>query len=303
MNMIETENLTKTFGSLKAVDQLNLNVSKGEIYGLVGPDGAGKTTTMRLLTTIMNPTSGHAQVNGKDIVTQAEAIKEEIGYMSQRFGLYQDLTVVENLTFYADLYGLKKAEREEKIRFLLAFSGLTPFQDRLAGKLSGGMKQKLGLSCALIHTPKILFLDEPTNGVDPISRKEFWDILNQLLQDGVTILVSTAYMDEAERCHQVGFLHEGRLLIHGTPKEIKDSLKEKVYQLIVEHPRAAAHLLQQKLGEDQVTLFGNRIHVLIRDPDFNFETIRRWLPAIQHMDEIRPSLEDVFIALLSRGST
>lgn len=302
MNIIQTENLTKAFGSIKAVNQLNLNVQKGEIYGLVGPDGAGKTTTMRLLTTIMEPTSGHAQVNGKDIVKQAEEIKEEIGYMSQRFGLYQDLTVTENLLFYADIYGLSKKEREEKMEALLAFSNLTPFRDRLAGQLSGGMKQKLGLSCALIHTPQILFLDEPTNGVDPISRHEFWRILHQLLQEGVTIFISTAYMDEAERCHHVGFLHEGSLLIHGTPDEIKNSLTDKVYQLLVEHPRTVAHLLQQRLGEDQVTLFGTRIHLLIRDHRVTLETIRGWLPDTKILDiqEIRPSLEDVFIALLSK---
>ena len=181
MDAIRMERLTKSFTGLRAVDGLTLNIAEGEIFGLVGPDGAGKTTTMRLLTAIMEPTSGDAWVAGHHIVKEAEALKEDIGYMSQRFGLYPDLTVMENIEFYADIYGVPREGRQERIDRLLAFSNLTPFKKRLAGNLSGGMKQKLGLACALIHTPKVLFLDEPTNGVDPASRRDFWRILYQLL--------------------------------------------------------------------------------------------------------------------------
>ncbi|MCI0625985.1 MAG: ABC transporter ATP-binding protein, partial [Acidobacteria bacterium] len=195
MHAIRAEALTKSFGAITAVEGLTLAVEEGEIFGLVGPDGAGKTTTMRLLTAIMDPTSGDAWVAGRHIVREAEAIKDDIGYMSQRFGLYPDLSVMENIDFYADIYGVPRKGRQEKIDRLLAFSNLTPFKKRLAGNLSGGMKQKLGLACALIHTPKVLFLDEPTNGVDPVSRRDFWRILYQLLKEKVTIFVSTAYLD------------------------------------------------------------------------------------------------------------
>ncbi len=222
--MIKTKDLTRKFGDVTAVNGLTLEVERGEIFGLVGPDGAGKTTTMRLLTGILEPTSGEAQVGGYDVVKESEKIKENIAYMSQRFGLYGDLTVMENINFYADIYCVPKKERPQRIKRLLDFSNLTPFKDRLARNLSGGMKQKLGLACALIHTPKILFLDEPTNGVDPVSRRDFWQILYQLLKEKVTIFYSTAYLDEAERCKRIGLIHKGRLLRCDTPSNIK---KEK----------------------------------------------------------------------------
>lgn len=221
MVTIKVENLTRKFNSLTALDHLNLEVKEGEIFGLVGPDGAGKTTTMRLLTGILNPTEGQAWVYNKDTVKEAEALKENIAYMSQRFGLYEELSVLENLNFYADLYGVKKERREADIERLLGFSGLLPFKERFAGKLSGGMKQKLGLACALIHTPKVLFLDEPTNGVDPVSRRDFWNILYDLLKEKVTIFCSTAYLDEAERCGRVGLIHKGKLLRCDPPDKIK----------------------------------------------------------------------------------
>lgn len=218
---ITTKNLTKKFGDITAVDNLSINVTEGECFGLVGPDGAGKTTIMRLLTSIMEPCSGDAWVDGSHVVRDGEAIKEKIGYMSQRFGLYPDLTVMENLDFYADIYGVPGKGRNRKIDDLLSFSNLTPFKKRLAGKLSGGMKQKLGLACALIHTPRILFLDEPTNGVDPVSRRDFWKILYQLLKQKVTIFVSTSYLDEAERCGRLALIHKGRLIAEGSPSMIK----------------------------------------------------------------------------------
>lgn len=217
MDAIRLQNLTRSFGNVTAVDRLTFSVGEGELFGLVGPDGAGKTTTMRLLTAILDPTGGDAWVAGYHSVREAAAIKESIGYMSQRFGLYSDLTVLQNMNFYADIYGVARRGRADQIDRLLAFSNLVPFKQRLAGNLSGGMKQKLGLACALIHTPQVLFLDEPTNGVDPVSRRDFWRILYQLIRDGVTIFLSTAYLDEAERCSRLALIHRGRLLAMGTP--------------------------------------------------------------------------------------
>jgi len=227
MAVIKTTNLTRKFGDLTAVNDLNIEIPEGEIFGLVGPDGAGKTTTMRLLTGILDPTSGEGWVYGKHIVKEAETLKDNIAYMSQRFGLYEDLTVMENINFYADIYCVPEAERAAKIENLLGFSNLTPFKERLAGRLSGGMKQKLGLACSLIHTPKVLFLDEPTNGVDPVSRRDFWRILHSLLKEKVTIFYSTSYLDEAERCKRVGLIHKGKLLRCETPEEIKKEMGVK----------------------------------------------------------------------------
>lgn len=221
MITIKASALTRKFGDNTAVNDLNLEIEEGEIFGLVGPDGAGKTTTMRLLTGILDPSSGEGWVFNKHIVRESEALKENIAYMSQRFGLYEELTVMENINFYADVFCIPKKQREAVIEKLLGFSGLAPFKQRLAGKLSGGMKQKLGLSCALIHTPKVLFLDEPTNGVDPVSRRDFWKILYDLLKEKVTILYSTSYLDEAERCRRVGLINKGRLLKCDTPENIK----------------------------------------------------------------------------------
>jgi len=240
MVTIKTENLTRKFAGLTALDQLNIQVEEGEIFGLVGPDGAGKTTTMRLLTGILDPTAGQAWVYNKHTVKETEELKEHIAYMSQRFGLYEELSVMENINFYADVYGVAKEKREPTIERLLGFSGLLPFKERLAGKLSGGMKQKLGLACALIHTPKVLFLDEPTNGVDPVSRRDFWKILYDLLKEKVTIFCSTCYLDEAERCGRVGLMHKGKLLRCDTPGNIKKecgvrTLEEACIRIINEY--------------------------------------------------------------------
>jgi len=240
MATIKTVGLTRKFNSLTAVDNLNLEIEEGEIFGLVGPDGAGKTTIMRLLTGILNPTEGEAWVFGRHVVKESEALKDNIAYMSQRFGLYEDLTVSENINFYADIYGVPNKGRDERIKRLMDFSGLEPFKKRLARNLSGGMKQKLGLSCALIHTPKVLFLDEPTNGVDALSRRDFWQILYQLLKEKVTILFSTSYLDEAERCTRVGLMHKGRLMKCDVPSRIKEernavSLEEAFVSIINEY--------------------------------------------------------------------
>lgn len=218
--MIKLTNLSKNFGDLTAVDSLNLTIHKGELFGLVGSDGAGKTTTIRILTGVLDRSGGQAEVLGHDC-GQLDPVQGKIGYMSQRFGLYPDLTVAENIRFHADIFGVSRQELIERSARLLEMSGLTPFTKRRANALSGGMKQKLGLCCALIHTPQVLFLDEPTNGVDPVSRRDFWRILDALLKDGVTIFVATAYLDEAMRCHRVGLLHQGRLLACDTPQNLK----------------------------------------------------------------------------------
>jgi ABC-2 type transport system ATP-binding protein len=305
MDAIRAEALTKSFGDLTAVNSLTLRVAEGEIFGLVGPDGAGKTTTMRLLTAIMDPTSGDAWVAGHHIVHEAEAIKAEIGYMSQRFGLYPDLTVLENIDFYADIYGVPRQGRGEKIDRLLAFSNLTPFKRRLAGNLSGGMKQKLGLACALIHTPKVLFLDEPTNGVDPVSRRDFWRILYQLLRDKVTIFVSTAYLDEAERCNHVGLMHRGQLLASGTPEEVKQLMRGTILEIRVSAPQQATALLRAQLKADAVGLFGDRVHLMTQEADRAAAQVQTILGgaglALHGIRSIAPTLEDVFVSVLAEG--
>jgi ABC-2 type transport system ATP-binding protein len=303
MSAIHTDRLTKRFGDFAAVDELSLDVAEGEIFGLVGPDGAGKTTTMRLLTSIMDPTSGEAWVAGHHIVHEAERIKESIGYMSQRFGLYSDLTVMENIDFYADIYNESRKGRKERVERLLAFSNLAPFKRRLAGNLSGGMKQKLGLACALVHTPKILFLDEPTNGVDPVSRRDFWRILYQLLEQKVTIFVSTAYLDEAERCHRVGLIHRGRLLACGTPGEVKKLMRGSILEIRTDQSRQASTLLKQCLTSASVGLFGDRLHVVSLDPEQTAAEAKEALSQagidIVGIRTIEPSLEDVFISVLA----
>jgi ABC-2 type transport system ATP-binding protein len=219
--IIETRGLTRRFGALTAVDHLDLSVGRGEIFGLVGPDGAGKTTTLRMLCGLMDPTEGSARVAGHDVVKESQAVKDQIGYMAQRFGLYADLTVEENMVFYADLFNITGRDRRELSQQLLRMTRMEPFRGRQAGKLSGGMKQKLALMCTLLHRPQILFLDEPTNGVDPVSRRDFWAILYQLLKDGITIFMTTAYLDEAERANRVGLMHRGKLIHCAGPDELK----------------------------------------------------------------------------------
>src|SRR5690242_8720750 len=219
--IIETHDLTRRFGALTAVDHLNLSIAEGEIFGLVGPDGAGKTTTLRMLCGLMDPTEGTATVAGHDVTRDPQAVKDQIGYMAQRFGLYGDLTVQENMDFYADLFGITGTFRTELSAQLLRMTRMEPFRGRQANRLSGGMKQKLALMCTLLHRPRILFLDEPTNGVDPVSRRDFWAILYQLLKDGITVLMTTSYLDEAERCNRVGLMHKGKLIRCEAPDELK----------------------------------------------------------------------------------
>ncbi len=301
MDAIRTDNLTKRFGGLTAVDRLTLAVGEGELFGLVGSDGAGKTTTLRMLAGIMVPSDGDVRVLERPIA-EVEKIRGDIGYMSQRFGLYPDLTVLENIHFYADIFGLARRERDARLEHLLAFSNLAPFTNRRAGNLSGGMKQKLGLACALIHTPRLLLLDEPTNGVDPVSRRDFWRILYQLLREGVTIVVATAYLDEAERCNRVGLIHQGRLLACAPPRDLKRLMEGTILEVATPQARKAGQLLRERLAGTTVGLFGDRLHVVTRTPEATAAAIgllfsqERLTSAT--IRTIEPSLEDVFVSIL-----
>jgi ABC-2 type transport system ATP-binding protein len=311
--IIVAENLSRVFGGNKsargrsagglsapvtAVDHLNLQIAEGEIFALVGPDGAGKTTTMRMFCGLMDPTEGRAVVAGHDVSKDVEAVKDQIGYMAQRFGLYSDLTVAENMAFYADLFGIVGTQRRELSARLLRMTRMEPFQERPAGKLSGGMKQKLALMCTLLHKPRVLFLDEPTNGVDPVSRRDFWAILYQLVRDGLTVMVTTAYLDEAERANRVGFMNQGRLIQVDTPAGLKRSLPEACYRVTSINHRATRDALQRQPGVLTVQPMGTELHLFLNPA----VTSPAQLQAVTAFDyqQIQPSLEDVFIALVRK---
>jgi ABC-2 type transport system ATP-binding protein len=299
---VTAQELSKSFKDVVAVDAVSFEVLPGEIFGLVGPDGAGKTTTLRLLASILDPSSGSGSIGGFDLHSQAPQVKEQLAYMSQKFGLYPDLTVMENITFYADLYGVSGAKRRKRVEELLDFSNMRPFTKRRAENLSGGMKQKLQLICALIHTPKVLLLDEPTNGVDPVSRRDFWKILYKLLQEGVSILVATAYLDEAERCDRVGLINHGKLIAVGTPAELKRLLKERILSLKSPEARKIHQLLVEKLPDIGVNVFGDTLHINCTEPKETEQLITKLLGQENmrwhRFQEINPSLEDVFVNLL-----
>ena len=295
--IIEIRGLTRRFGGITAVDRLNLSVAAGEIFGLVGPDGAGKTTTLRILCGLMNPTEGSARVAGHDVEKDPRAVKDQIGYMAQRFGLYGDLTVEENMFFYADLFGIVGADRRALTAQLLRMTRMEPFRGRQAGRLSGGMKQKLALMCTLLHHPEVLFLDEPTNGVDPVSRRDFWAILYQLVKDGLTVFVTTAYLDEAERANRVGLIDRGRLIRCDAPAALRTSLEESCWEVRVRDRRAAREALAAMPGVVSAEPAGETLHVFLAPgmtldnaPGLGDAAVRR----------IEPSLEDVFIALIRK---
>lgn len=304
---IRTQGLTKRFGALTAVANLNLEVLLGEAFALVGPDGAGKTTSMRLLCGIMKPDSGQAAVLGHDTVRSARALKEHIGYMPQRFGLYDDLTVAENITFYADLYQVPGGEFQKRFPELLSFANLEPFQNRLAGHLSGGMRQKLGLMCALIHKPRLLFLDEPTYGVDPVSRREFWDILYGLLGEGLTIFLSTAYMDEAERAHRVGLLHQGHLLLTDTPQAIKERFQGDLLEVRADNLKTIRKVLHDQVVQRdamvlQVLTTGDRLLITVPNGRLALKPLQEALDQAGLKDitisAVEPALEDLFVQIV-----
>ncbi|MDP1901032.1 MAG: ABC transporter ATP-binding protein [Rubrivivax sp.] len=303
---IRVQGLTRRFGTTSAVDGLSFDVASGELFGLVGPDGAGKTTTLRMLAGVLKPSSGDAVMGGVSVVHDPEGVKHEIAYMSQRFGLYADLTVLENLHFYADLYRVPKQERAARLERLFHFSNLAPFKDRLAGKLSGGMKQKLGLSCALIHQPKILLLDEPTFGVDPISRRDLWLIVHDMVAQGVTVVVSTAYMDEAERFDRVALLHQGKLLALDTPVALQQALTGEVLVVQVEPVRAARDLLRTHPRVRRAALFGNKLHVTVAsvatDGPLIDAALREAGLVPGELHGAPPSMEDVFIERMAEAA-
>ncbi len=298
---VRTQGLTRTFGPLVAVDDLAMEVAGGELFGLVGPDGAGKTTTLRMLAGVLPPSSGRAWVFGTDMGEDPEAAKARIAYMPQLFGLYHDLTVSENLDFYADLFGVPRQARPGRLRRLYDFSGLGPFSDRRAGALSGGMKQKLGLSCALIHRPSLLLLDEPTFGVDPISRRDLWLIIHEMVDEGVAVVVSTAYMDEAERFDRLAFLQDGRCLAVDTPDTLRSGLVGRLLSVrVAEGSRSARDLLRETPRVVSASVFGDRLHVVVEDAVGGSRTVRAALESrgfsdvsVKAIEE--PSLEDVFM--------
>ena len=304
---ITVSGLSKSFPGVRAVDDLSFDVSPGEIFGLVGPDGAGKTTTLRMLAGVLPPDAGSANIAGWDVVRDPEGAKRHLSYMPQRFGLYEDLTVEENIRFYADLFGVNRQAREERAARLLDASGMSEFRQRLAGKLSGGMKQKLGLTCALIHTPRVILLDEPTTGVDPVSRRDFWRILYSLLAEGVTILTSTAYLDEAERCHRVALLHKGRKLFSNTPSELKGRLPGTVVGVISSEPRLVRDELASAEGVLNSLLVGDGVHLVVdsaprRIPEFRARLSAAGLP-FSDVAPVAPTLEDVFVAAVQSGTS
>jgi ABC-2 type transport system ATP-binding protein len=300
---IEVRDLVKTFGELVAVDNLSFSVRRGEIFGLVGPDGAGKTTTMRMLAGIMAPDSGSVRVAGCDVVRDPEAVKSRISYMPQRFALYEDLTVDENIRFYSDLFGITRRVREERAVSLLDACGMSKFRSRLAGNLSGGMKQKLGLVCALIHRPRVILLDEPTNGVDPVSRREFWAILYSLLGQGVTILNSTSYLDEAERCHRLALLHNGRMLFCDEPDILKARMPGAVLSIVSLEGRRLRDELRRAPGVTGTVLVGDAIHVFVDDGPRRLREIRERLDAsgVEYAEivQVPPTIEDLFVTATS----
>lgn len=301
---VSLRDLTRDFGELRAVDELTFDVAAGELFGIVGPDGAGKTTTLRMLAGVLPPTRGDAILAGASVASDPEVVKPHIAYMSQRFGLYADLTVRENIEFYADLYQVPRQLRPARLERLYAFSALGPFENRLAGQLSGGMKQKLALSCALIHEPEILLLDEPTFGVDPISRRDLWLIVHEMVARGVTVVVSTAYLDEAERCDRVALFHEGRCVALDAPADLQRRLQGQVVAVRTDQPRLARERLRQHSGVRAAVLFGDVLHVTLEDgPEaWPAAVADLRLAGIAILDE-RPSeasLEDVFIDTVQR---
>jgi ABC-2 type transport system ATP-binding protein len=302
---VETQGLSKTFESVEAVRSLDLTVGEGEMFALVGPDGAGKTTTIRMLCGILKPTSGSARVLGYDLGRERDRIQNHIGYFSQRFSLYGDLTIDENIEFFAEIHLVRdfRKRREE----LLEFTRLGPFRDRLADRLSGGMRQKLALACTLIHTPRVIFLDEPTTGVDPVSRRDFWKILSSLLRSGITIVMTTPYMDEAERCTRVGLLNRGTLLAADTPQAVKRLMRGTVVEIVCPEIRKAFGILRRMPEVREVQLFGDRLNAVVDDPGREIPLMEAALGregiSVLQKRALPPSLENVFISVTQSADT
>jgi len=303
--VVDVRSLCKRFEQTGAVDNVSFTVRPGEIFGLVGPDGAGKTTTMRMLASVMRPDSGSILIDGVDVLADPELTKRHVSYMPQRFGLYDDLTVDENIRFYADLFEIPRTVWRERAQRLLEASSMTPFGKRLAGQLSGGMKQKLGLTCALVHAPKVLLLDEPTTGVDPVSRREFWQILYSLRSEGVAMVISTAYLDEAERCDRLALLHEGRVMYCDTPARLKQEMPGAIIRIDCADPRGIQSIVQTLEGVQGALLVGDGVHLHVDDAQRRLPEIARAIAAAglqaDSIERTEPTIEDLFVALLERA--
>ncbi len=304
-NAVEIHDLVKRFGDFVAVDHLNLKVRRGEIFGFLGPNGAGKSTTIRMLCGLLLPTSGSATVGGLDVMTQPETIKEHIGYMSQKFSLYDDLTVEENIDFFSGIYGVARARRAERKAYVLRMAGIEERRSSLTRLLSGGWKQRLALGCAILHEPPILFLDEPTSGVDPIARRTFWDLIYQLSAAGNTIFVSTHYMDEAEYCHRLALMYRGKIIALGTPGELKQSLQgHNLLRLEVSNLLSSMPVVEKLEGISDVAVFGGGLHITVPDTSRAIPQIRMALQqagiAVTALEPIEPSMEDVFVAMIEQ---
>ena len=303
MNSVEIQDIVKTFGSFVAVDHVSLAVAKGEIFGFLGPNGAGKSTTIRLLCGLLTPTSGRASVNGFDVARQPEEIRRTIGYMSQKFSLYDDLTVEENIDFFTGIYGVPREKRAERKRYVLEMANLTERRNALTRTLSGGWKQRLALGCAILHDPPVLFLDEPTSGVDPLARGAFWALIHDLSETGHTIFVSTHYMDEAEYCHRLALMYRGKVIALGTPAELKAGLTaHSLLNLDSSDPLDTMRALEGLAGVLDVAVFGGGLHVTVDDVDATSARVRQRLAAqgikVRKLEQIEPSMEDVFVALI-----
>lgn len=303
MEVIRAEGLTKRFKATPAVTDVNLAVERGEVFGLIGPNGAGKTTLIHLLTGLLDPTAGHATVLAFDTVRQMEAIRERIGHISQEFTLYGTLTVEENLDFFADGYGVPRRRRSERKGWALGMAGLVGQERRLVRELSSGVRQRLALACALLHEPEVLFLDEPTAGVDPISRREFWDIIAELASRGITVFVTTHYLDEAENCHRLSLMYRGRLVAKGGPRELKEGMRAgQMLELECRTPLLALRALRSLAECSHVALFGSRLHLLVKDaPEATpviHETLRQLGIPIDRLERIPFSLEDLFVIFI-----
>jgi ABC-2 type transport system ATP-binding protein len=300
---IEVRNLSKRFGAVQAVSGVSLDCAKGEVFGFVGPDGAGKTTIMRLLAAVMSPNEGSIAIEGVDVVNDPERARAHISYMPQRFGLYEDLTVAENIEFFAELFGVSRADRDQRSERLLEASGMTPFRKRRAGQLSGGMKQKLGLTCALVHAPKVLLLDEPTAGVDPVSRRDFWRILYGLRSEGVAIVVATSYLDEAERCTRLGLLRQGRMLYCDAPAALKTLMPGQILAIASRDARRVRDAVADLDGVKGAILMGDSVHAVVDDAARRTgeleAAIRKAGAPYVEIERIAPSIEDLFVALLT----
>ncbi len=303
---LEAVAVRRAWGENRAVNDISLQLRTGEIYGLVGPDGAGKTTLIRILVSLVVPDTGQVRLWGHDTLKQRAYVRSHVGYMPQRFSLYPDLTVAQNLRFFGDLYAVPRAEQKRRTERLYRFSHLTEFKERRAGQLSGGMKQKLALSCVLMHSPQVILLDEPTVGVDPVSRRELWDILRELRGEETAILVSTPYMEEAEQCDRVGLIHAGRLLAEDSPAELIAKSTSKIVRLQTEHPLQTWEQLAQAGMTGQAQLFGDSIHLTL-EPGLTSEDLATRLQAaavpFQQLTGVPPSMEDLFLASLQAADT